>query len=1000
MLQKIPFAVLFFIISLITAGLAQAQNTLEGEVVDSRTGEPLFGVSVLDINAGTGTSTDLDGKFTITYSGTTTLRFSFIGYRTVDIEVTPSTSDLTVDLEQEISALDEVVVTGLGTSIKRENLANSITRIDSDKLTGNVTPQTLDNSLTGKIPGVNIRAQSGAPGGGINVQLRGISTLGAGSSQPLYIIDGVYVNNDAIANGRFLTTGANSFAEDNAANRLADLNPEDIASIEVLKGASAAAIYGQRANAGVIIINTKKGQGGATKVSFTQEVGFNSALNLGQIGAEWDLDKIDFVDGTLGFQGTATTDQIRDLFQQAQSNGQFVDMEELLYGREGFINSTGINVSGGDTKTQFYVAGQFSEEDGIIRNTGFDRKSLRLNLDDRISDRVRVASRSSYLRTENDRGFTGNQNGTGASIGYALSATPNFFNPFPDAQGNFPNNPFFNDNPLAIAEQSVNNSTVDRFLQSVELDIELLQKERSSLLFKGSGGLDFLQFNSLVWQPNQLQHQQASANPGDAVRTKEDNLNTNLQAILVFNTQKGDEDNFWDLTSQAGVSRFDTDQSRQLDRAQGLAFGQNNLNQGRVQQVVQQQTQEVIDIGFFAQQEVNWNDKIILTAGARADRSSLNQDQDQYYFYPKASGAFNLTNFDFWKWDTFNQFKLRIAYGETGGLPAFGSTFQVVGGNNIDGNLASTISTRGVDPELDPERSKEIEAGLDFGLFNGKLTFEGSYYRKVVSDLILDLPTARSTGIAAIATNAADLKNTGFELAINATPIQKQNFNWSTTFLWWTNESEITDLSVPAFTTGGFGVSLSNFLIQEGFSPTTIVGTPAVDGESLFTIYGDSEPDFQLSFGNEINFWNNFDFSFLWHWKKGGDNINLSKLLTDVGGTTNDWNEIDEETDLPKGLARLISPAGQSYVEDASYLKLREASLFYTLPVRTTNEFFGGFIERLKFGVTGSNLLLISPYDSYDPETSVFGTQPVNSAVEVTPFPSSRRIIFRLQVDL
>ena len=321
MLQKIPFAVLLFILSLITAGLAHAQNTLEGEVIDSRTGEPLFGVSVLDVNAGSGTSTDLDGGFTITYSGTTTLRFSFIGYRTVDIEVTPTTSDLTVELEQEISALDEVVVTGLGTSIKRENLANSITRIDSDKLTGNVTPQTLDNTLNGKIPGVNIRAQSGAPGGGVNVQLRGISTLGAGSSQPLYIIDGVYVNNDAIANGRFLTTGANSFAEDNPANRVADLNPEDIESIEVLKGASAAAIYGQRANAGVIIINTKKGQGGKTKVSFTQEVGFNSALNLGQIGAEWDLDKIDFIDGTLGFQGTATTEQIRQLFQQAESTG-------------------------------------------------------------------------------------------------------------------------------------------------------------------------------------------------------------------------------------------------------------------------------------------------------------------------------------------------------------------------------------------------------------------------------------------------------------------------------------------------------------------------------------------------------------------------------------------------------------------------------------------------------------------------------------------------------
>jgi len=1000
MLQKIPLAVIIFSLFMITAGLVQAQNTIEGEVVDARTGEPLFGVSVLDINAGSGTSTDLEGKFSITFIGSTTLRFSFIGYRTIDREVNQATSELVIQLEQEISSLEEVVVTGLGTSIKRENLANSITRIDSDKLTGTVTPQTLDNSLTGKIPGVNIRAQSGAPGGGINVQLRGISTLGAGSSQPLYIIDGVYVNNDAIANGRFLTTGANSFAEDNPANRLADLNPEDIESIEVLKGASAAAIYGQRANAGVIIINTKSGQGGRTKVSFTQELGFNSALNLGQLGASWDLEKIDFIDQTLGFQGTASTEQIRQLFQQTQAGEGFVDLEELLYGREGFINSSSINVSGGDARTQFFVAGQFSEEDGIIRNTGFDRKSLRFNIDHRISEKVRVSGRSSYLRTENDRGFTGNQNGTGASIGYSLSATPNFFRPFGDAQNNFPNNPFFNDNPLAIAELGTNRSTVDRFLTSVETNIDLIVRDRSSLVFRGSGGLDFLQFNSLVWLPNQLQHQQASANPGDAVRTKEDNLNTNLQGILVFNTQTGDETNFIDLTTQAGVSRFDTDKSRQLDRAQGLAFGQNNLNQGRVQQVVQQRTEEVIDIGFFLQQEFNWNDKLIFTAGARADRSSLNQDQDNFYFYPKASGAINLTNFDFWNWGLFNQFKVRTAYGETGGLPTFGNTFQVVNGNNIAGNLASTISTRAIDPELDPERSKEIEVGLDLGLLDSRITFEGSYYRKVVSDLILDLPTARSTGIAAIATNAADLKNTGFEIAVNANVVRKRDFNWNTTFLWWTNESEITDLSVPAFTTGGFGVSLSNFLIQEGFSPTTIVGTPAVDGPSLFTIYGDSEPDFQLSFNNEVNFWRNFDFNMLWHWKKGGDNINLSRLLTDVGGTTNDWDEIDEASGLPKGLARLSVPAGQAYVEDASYLKLREMGLFYTLPVSVTDKFFGDFVERLKFGVTGSNLLIITPYNSYDPETSVFGTQPINNAVEVTPFPSSRRIIFRLQLDL
>lgn len=978
--------------------LTFAQFVVSGTVVDGNRETELIGANIYHEESSTGTTTDVNGEFSIELPGeSATLSVSYIGYISREIEVDINTSNIRIELFADIANLEEIVVTGLATSIKRSNLANAVTKIDATDIAQKVTPQTLDNALQGKIAGVNIRLQDGAPGGGNNVQMRGISTLGAGSSQPLYIIDGVYVNNDVITNGRYLTTGANDSEEDNAANRLADINPDDVESIEVLKGASAAAIYGARANAGVVIITTKSGEYGDTQVSFQQDLGFATPLNL--LGTpEWDTEKIDFIDTNLGFQGTASVEEIRSMFNEADSNNEFFDYEDILYGNRGLVNETSINVSGGGSRTRFFVSGTLRDEDGIIENTGFSRKSIRGNLNHQVSDRIQVSSNSNYINTDNQRGFTGNQNGSGASLGYTLSATPNFVNLYPNEDGSYPNNPFFNDNPLAITTLSENDVTVDRFVQSVSTTAELYAEGSSTLEMSINGGLDLLSYNSTVWQPNQLQHQQASANPGDVVRTKDSNLSTNLQALMVFNTSL-DNTSF---ATQIGAARFDKNQNRQLNRGQGLAFGQNNINQARIQQVLVQTEEKITDVGFFGQQEVNWDDKFIGTLGGRFDRSTLNTEQDRYYFYPKASLAVNVANFDFWNIPDFNQLKLRAAYGETGGLPNFGNTFRVINGFNIDGRLASTVSTRSTDPDLQPERAQELEFGADINFFDGRLGLESTYYIKNVQDLILDLPTGRSTGIAAIATNAADLENKGIELGLTAAPIQSSRFNWISNVLFWKNNSEITDLGIPAFTTGGFGSSLGNYLIQEGFSPTTIVGTPAVDDASLFTIYGDSEPDFQMSFNNSFNLFRNFDLNFLVHWKKGGDNINLSQLLTDVGGTSPDWNEeveVEGFGTVPKGFSRLLIPAGEAYVQDATFVKLREAGLYYTLPSTAIENWFGTGVRRVRLGASGTDLYMWTPYDSYDPEVSVFGTQPVNSSVEVSPFPTSRRLMFHFQVD-
>ncbi|MBR9916287.1 SusC/RagA family TonB-linked outer membrane protein [bacterium] len=984
------FFVLFF-----GAQSVVAQYTVSGKITDAETGDALIGVTIFDQASGNGAASNLEGMYSVTLpSGSATLRITSVGYLTQNIEVTGSNGEevtLDIQMKSDVANLDELVVTGLASSVKRSNLANSITKIDAEDLTQRVSPQTLDGAFQGKIPGVAIRSQSGAPGGGISVQMRGVSTLGAGSSQPLYIIDGVYVNNDVITNGRFLTTGANSSQEDNSSNRLADINPDEIASIEVLKGPSAAAIYGQRANAGVVIITTKRGKSGDTKVSFSQDVGFSSALNLLGV-ASWDEDKIRNYYGGVN----ATSDAQVAAYNAAVSSGNIIDYEKEVYGETGMISETNLSVSGGNEKTTFFLTGGFRGEDGIIKETGFERNSVRLNLDHRLNDDIRISSRSSYNYTNSQRGFTGNQNGSGGSIGYALSFIPTYAQLHANENGEYPDNPYFSENPLSLIDNATNDQKVQRFIQGVQVNADLLKNSSGVLSLRADGGLDYLTYNGLVHMPTFLQAQRSSANPGDVVHTAEDNINTNIQAVLSYATTLGTGSGDFNLNTQLGFSRFDQEQNRQVVRGQGLVSGETAIANANIQSVITQTKLEVYDLSWFAQQEVNWDDKVIGTFGGRFDRSSLNADQEEYYFFPKASVAFNLTNFDFFESDFVNQLKPRVAYGETGGLPNFGQTFSALIPGNQGGFLGTFVSTRDIDPNLQPERAQELEFGLDASVYDNRVSLEATYYIKTVEDLILDERVPTSSGISVIARNAANLENKGIELALNLNPIRNQNLNWNSSILYWTNESEITELNIPAYVTGGFGASLGSYLLQEGFSPTTIVGNPAVSGASLFTVYGNSQPDFEMSFSNEFKIYKNFDFSFLWHWKKGGENINLSLFLTDLGGTSADWNDPTDTPGVTVGQSR-AAPA--DYIEDSSYLKLREVGLYYTVPVTNIDRLFGNSVSGIKLGVSANNLLMFTDYRSYDPETSVFGTQAVNSSVEVTPFPSSRQVVFHLKMD-
>lgn len=995
--MKKIYSLLVAVFLFVVAANAQVpQIAVNGKVTDTNSLQPIIGANIVVKGTSTGTITDIDGNFSITANEDAILIFSYIGYKSIETPIN-GRKTINISLEEDLTTLEEVIVSGLASTVKRSNLANAVASVDAEKLMGTTNPQTLDNALYGKIPGVIMNANSGAPGGGMNVQLRGLSTLGAGSSQPLYIVDGVYINNSTIRTGRTQVNGANrgqaSATQDDATNRIADINPDDIERIEVLKGPSAAAIYGTRANAGVIIITTKRGSSGKPKVRVSQDIGFAGAQNL--VGFDdWNPEKI------AAYYGTEAKGQAElAKYNQAVSEGRVTDWEQEIYGETALLSNTQASITGGNDQTLYYVSGGIQSEEGIIKNTGFERYSIRANVEQKLGDRIKINLNSNYAKTDTERGFTGNQNNTGGSMGYALAYTPSYANLYPDEQGNYPNNDYFNDNPLAIRDLAKNNVQVDRFITSIGANIDLLQKGSSFLTLNLNGGFDYLSSNSVVYFPEILQHQQAEANPGDVMHGRYDNFNSNLQGFLVFNT----EINSLTSTTQLGLVRLNSNSQFILNRSRGLAGGQLNTGWGKVNSVQEQTFQQVTDMGMVAQQELNWQDKLIGTAGIRFDKSTLNFQQNEFYAFPKASLAINVTKFDFWTIEQVDLLKLRAAYGETGGLPQFGETFESLTPQLIGGELGGQVGVRSIDPTLVPETATELEFGIDLNLFKSRVTLEATYYNKKVNDLILPLVPAESTGITAIATNAANLENKGIELSLGLKPVQNNSIIWNSQILWWKNKSKITDLDIPTFTVGGFGPALGSYLVATGYSPTTIIGTPAdpsVPGG--FTVYGDRQADFDMSFFNQINFRKNLDFTFLLHWKKGGSNINLSSLLWDDGGTTPGWDEDSDGDGMPNGLDRLLDWAINDntgvYIQDASYLKLREVGLFYTLPGSSLT-LFDGAISRAKVGFSLNNVLLWTNYESYDPEVSNFGGQPIASNIEVTPYPSSRRYFFHLMLE-
>jgi TonB-dependent starch-binding outer membrane protein SusC len=977
--------------------IAQQELVVSGNVVDDR-GKPAAGVSIKARGIAAGGFSDSKGLFRVRIpnANAATLVFSYIGFKPFELRVTESRSDVVVKMQEDVLKTSEIVVTGIASSIKKANSPTSIGTISEKELLP-APAQTVDQAFAGKFAGVSIRQNTGAPGGGMSVTLRGATTL-LGGSQPLYIVDGVIVNNNTYSGGQNTVTAAGAggatggASQEQSVNRIADINPNDIEDVQVLKGPSAAAAYGSKAASGVIIIKTKQGRAGKTNITINQQVGINTLQRK------------------LGLRRFSSEQEVRDwnpdfVETYRASNGAFFDHEELLYGNVGFINETDVNARGGNETTQFNIGGTFRSDQGIIKNTGFERLAARLNLNHTFSERLTGRLGVNFIRSKSDRGFTGNSNNDNVSIIYGVSVMPSFFDGRKRDDGTYPALLLNPANPYEVVDRSRNTEFVSRIIVSANLNFNIYRAEESSLDFVFQGGADFTSQRNTISDPSTMLHQRVKPQPGLFGISDANILNSNMFLTLVHRIEPVSGLSF---TTQVGA-QFENQQSNSVvNVSNGFPSDLSNIS-GAASQTSVQTVINRYDRGFYVQEDVDLGGRFFVTASLRADAASANGDANRLFLFPKVAGSVQLASFDFWNdvRSLFPQFKIRAAYGEAGTpVNSISAKYNLLSSsqNNFAG-LGSGLAllSRTGNPNIRPERAAEAEVGLDFTVGEGIIGVEISAFRKYITDLILSRALPTSSGFSTIFENAGEMENLGLEIALKFNAVRTELFTWQPSVNFFSNTAKITKLGVPPYGSGGFGAGYGSNRIQEGVSPTAIFGrqnlgpnpttpTAATGTYNLSKPAGDANPMFQVGFANTITV-GGLSFYFLVDWRQGGSVVNLTQALYVEGGLFKD--QAQATTILAEAAKPATTGGTTPYIQDATFVKFREANLSYTFDKQALNS---ETFEFLRIGISGRNLLMFTQYQGYDPEVSNFGNIITSGGQDVAPFPSSRSFFFNVSL--
>lgn len=968
--------------------LAQTQRKVSGTVFSASDNKPLPGASVMVKGTTNGTSTDLDGKFTLSITGTqNVLSISYMGFQSK--EVLATSNSLSVLLLEDTNTLTEVVVVGYGTQ-KKSDVTGAVSKIDVEKAIA-IPTTNISEMLRGKAAGVQVTLGSARPGGSSNILIRGRNSI-RGGNDPLIVLDGFPIEN------------------------INDINPDDIASIEVLKDASAQAIYGARASNGVVLVTTKKGKEGKMNINFnsyttsqrlTKNFDMYNAEEFAQLRREAkrtdNTPSQTYLSDDLNFNGATTPEYINYIA------GNYTDWEKTVL-KTAFINSNSLSISGGTDKTKIFTSFNYFNQSGLVPSSNYSRGTFRLNIEQKLNDKTSIEAN---INVASDR-----QQRESSNLDF-ITISP-FTGPY-DADGNLvkllagANASSSTVNPLWDIRESKTEAKNDYY----NINFVANHKFTSNFSYK----LNTLLSRRFVDEGSYIStiHSRGVALGGiaDVASTlREEHL---IENILNYKTQIGENHKF-DFTAVQSVNQI----NRSRTNSNGTGFGNNILGYDGITtalnfKVIRDEEQKRIS-SFLGRARYNLMDKYLLTLTARRDGSSVFSENKKWGFFPAVAAAWQIHKESFLKDSkSIDQLKLRLGYGSVGNqsldpyttLGVVTNYPYIFGGVIVGGALPGTVLPN---PNLTWETSTTANLGIDFGFFNSRITGSVEYYNTRTTDLLTDISLGGTSGFSSTITNGGESKNSGFEIFLNGNIIRSKNLNWNITTAFTKNKNELIKSGIVDIDGNAkddqsrgryIGYSINNIrtLVFDGIfqtdaeaaaSPQAKPGSTTNANLTLLragsirlkdvnedgivndedNVIINTDPKWYASVSSTLNF-KNFELFADVYIVEGATKNNPYLSNFNQGGTLQSvrngikvdyWTPENNSTTFPRpSYASAPANIGTLAVADASYLRLRTLSLGYNFSKSVLDKLH---LNNLKLYFTATNLVTITDYKSYSPENN------------------------------
>jgi TonB-linked SusC/RagA family outer membrane protein len=1013
--------------------------TISGVVTSESDNMPLPLANVLVKGKSIGTTTDFDGKYSLRVpSINDVLIFRYQGFKTQEIIIGNQTA-INISLKDDTALLDEIVVIGYGSS-RRKDLTGAISSIKAEDLQA-VQATAADDFLQGRVSGLLLTQTSGQPGAATTVRIRGSGSINA-SNEPLYVIDGFPVaNNNAsagVAEGPFL-------------NPLASISPNDIASIDVLKDASATAIYGARGANGVVVITTKRGAVGEAQVTYDTYVGFN------EVAKEFNLlnaSQFALYNNEARYNGSGSP----RFYKNPSTFGEGTDWQDEVF-RTAVTTSHDLSIRGGNNDIRYAIAGSYLDQEGVIIESDFQRYNLRINLDVKASKNLSIESTTNLSRIIANTVRTDTPGGLGVSSSTLGSYFMSPLVPVLDANGDYTignfriqnDGTFLNDvsntdeyipdfaSPVAYIKLNDSRTLTTRILQNLAFKWNIAK----NLTFKTMFGADVIINEELSFTSAKLDFGNSRA----AFASQGKVISNNLLAEGTLNYANTIKD-IHKIDILAGISWQDFGIGGLYANALGLPTENFRANSfvGTSNPGVRTSVIDNFLHSYFGRVNYIFDDRYILTASFRADGSSKFGEAQKFGYFPSGAFAWNISEEEFMK-DSNVYMKMRLGFGITGNQEignyrskdSYIATFHTFGTNEVVGQLPSTPANE----NLKWEETTQYNLGFDFGFFNDRLSITSDAYRKNTNDLLLELPVPFQTGYVSSLINVGSVRNQGVELAINTKNI-KGAFNWDTNLTAGYNKNEI--LSLAGLEDIPTGAKIQNFelwqrLFQGGeigayygyvadgiqqitdnpantprfvtdrFTPgerkyKDLNGDGIINADGDRTVLGNPIPEWTFGLNNTFN-WKGFDLNIFMTGVYGNEIANFTRVnLENFNGRnnvllsaySNRWTPENPSNTFTRASTGIRNnPFASNFIEDGSFLRLKSLTLGYSLPTSFLSDLK---INKLRIFVTGRNLHIWTNYSGVDPEVSWGGpTRQLGQGADFGGYPNQRTFLVGLNVN-